>query len=42
LQPSYADMPTDIARYATVGEVYAESREPVFTSMDVLLYGLLL
>jgi hypothetical protein len=48
-QTSQGDMPKDNAWYATVGEVElsvvaksAGSREPVFTSMDVLLYRLLL
>jgi hypothetical protein len=36
-------MPRDFAQYATVGEVEAKpnsvkSREPVFASMDVVLY----
>jgi hypothetical protein len=41
-RPSQRDMPTDVARCASVGEVDASSREPVFTSIDVFLYGLLL
>jgi hypothetical protein len=42
-QPSQPDVPRDFARYAKAREPEAKSAisdEPVFTSIDVLLYGL--
>jgi hypothetical protein len=42
-QAPQCDLPKDFVQFAKVGEVVlaksAGSREPVFTSMDALLYG---